>query len=316
MERGNKMKKYVFGVDIGGTTVKMGFFTVEGELLEKWEIPTRTENNSENLIPDIAAAIDSKLAERGISKEEVSGVGFGVPGTVTKEGIVLMNANLGWRDKPIAKELGELTGLPCKGGNDVNIAGLGEMWKGGAAEYNNAVFLTLGTGIGSAIIVEGQVVLGAMGAAGEIGHMKVEMEETVACGCGNIGCVEQYASANGIVKMANKKLAECDTPSVLRNVEVTSKEVFDAYKAGDELAIEIVEKFGHYLGYSLAATAAVVDPEAFIIGGGVSKAGEVVIDVVQKYYKQYVWPGCRDKKFALAKLGNDAGIYGAASYVL
>lgn len=310
------MKKYVFGVDVGGTTIKMGFFTVEGELLEKWEIPTRRENNSENVLPDIAAAINAKLAEKGIAKEEVSGVGFGVPGPVTKEGIIQMNANLGWRDKHVAKELSDLTGLPCKGGNDVKTAGLGEMWKGGASEYENAVFITLGTGVAAAIIVEGKVIIGAMGAAGEVGHIKVNMEETVACGCGGVGCAEQYASATGIVRMAKAKLEENDRPSLLRNAEVTSKAVFDAYKAGDELAVEVVEKFGHYLGYSLAATAAVVDPEAFIIGGGVSKAGDVLIEVVQKYYKKYVWPGCRDKKFVLAKLGNDAGIYGAASYVL
>lgn len=310
------MKKYVFGVDVGGTTIKMGFFTVDGELLEKWEIPTRTENNSENVLPDIAAAIDLKLAEKGILKEEVSGVGFGVPGPVTKEGVIQMNANLGWRNKNAAKELGELTGLFCMGGNDVKTAGLGEMWKGGAAEYKDAVFITIGTGVGAAIIVDGKVILGAKGAAGEVGHIKVDMEETEACGCGGIGCAEQYASAPGIVKMAKRKLAECDTPSSLREGEVTAKSVFDAYKEGDALAADVVEKFGHYLGYSLAATAAVVDPEAFIIGGGVSKAGEALVEVVQKYYKQYVWPGCRDKKFVLAKLGNDAGIYGAASYVL
>lgn len=310
------MKKYVFGVDVGGTTIKMGFFTVEGELLEKWEIPTRTENHSEHVLPDIAAAIDAKLAEKGISKDEVSGVGFGVPGPVTREGVIQMNANLGWRDKNAAKELGELTGLSCMGGNDVKTAGLGEMWKGGAAEYKDAVFITIGTGVGAAIIADGKVILGAKGAAGEVGHIKVDMEETESCGCGGIGCAEQYASAPGIVKMTKKKLEECDTPSVLREEEITAKAVFDAYKANDPVAAEVVERFGHYLGYSLAATAAVVDPEAFIIGGGVSKAGEVLVEVVQKYYKQYVWPGCRDKKFVLAKLGNDAGIYGAASYVL
>lgn len=310
------MKKYVFGVDVGGTAIKLGFFTVEGELLEKWEIPTRTQNNSENVLPDIAEAIENKLKEKGIDKEEVSGVGFGVPGPVTKEGIIQMNANLGWRNKHVAKELGELTGLPCKGGNDVKTAGLGEMWKGGAAEYDNAVFITLGTGVAAAIIVEGKVILGAMGAAGEIGHIKVNMEETNACGCGGIGCAEQYASGPGLVRMAKKKLEESDKASVLRDEEITAKTVFDAYKAGDELATEVVEAFGHYLGYSLAATAAVVDPEAFIIGGGVSKAGDELVKVVQKYYKQYVWPGCRNKEFVLAKLGNDAGIYGAASYVL
>lgn len=310
------MKKYVFGVDVGGTTIKMGFFTVEGELLEKWEIPTRRENNSENVLPDIAEQIQKKLLEKGISKEEVSGVGFGVPGPVTAEGIIKMNANLGWKNKHVAKELGDLTGLRCMGGNDVKTAGLGERWKGSAAKYKDAVFLTLGTGVGAAVFVDGKLILGSMGAAGEIGHIKVDLEETNSCGCGGIGCAEQYASATGLKKMAVKALAESEIPSVLREKEVDAKEVFDAYKAGDELGIQIVEKFGHYLGYSLAATAAVLDPEAFIIGGGVSKAGQPLLDIVQKYYKQYVWSGCREKEFVLATLGNDAGIYGAASYVL
>lgn len=310
------MKKYVFGIDVGGTTIKMGFFTVEGELLEKWEIPTRTENNSENVLPDIAKQIEEKLSEKNITKEEVAGVGFGVPGPVTSEGVIKMNANLGWRDKEVAKELGELTGLCCMGGNDVKTAGLGEMWRGSAAAYKNAVFLTLGTGVGAAIIVEGKVILGSMGAAGEIGHIKVDMEETRSCGCGGIGCAEQYASGPGLKRMALEMLNESQEPSQLREGEVDAKAVFDAYKAGDALAEKVVEKFGHYLGYSLAATAAVVDPEAFIIGGGVSKAGEVLLQVVQKYYKKYVWPGCREKAFVLASLGNDAGIYGAASYVL
>ena len=310
------MKKYCFGVDVGGTTIKMGLFTVEGELLEKWEIPTRTENQSEAVLPDVAAAVKGKMEEKGIAKEEVAGVGFGVPGPVTEEGVIVMNANLGWRDKHVSKELEELTGLPCKGGNDVKTAGLGEMWRGGAAGYKDAVFITLGTGVGAAIIVNGKVILGARGAAGEVGHIKVDGEITQPCGCGGVGCVEQFASATGIVKMAKRLLEERDKPSLLREKEITAKTVFDAVKAGDELAKEVAEKFGHYLGDARAATAAVVDPEAFIIGGGVSRAGDILIEYVQKYYVQYVWPGCRDRKFVLAKLGNDAGIYGAAKYVI
>ncbi len=309
------MEKYCFGVDVGGTTIKLGLFTVEGELLEKWEIPTRTENHSEAVLPDVAGAVLGKMKEKGIEKEQVTGVGFGVPGPVTAEGIIVMNANLGWRDKHVAKELEELTGLPCKGGNDVKTAGLGELWKGGAGSYKDAVFITLGTGVAAAIIVDGKVILGSKGAAGEVGHIKVDGEIEEACGCGGAGCAEQFASAAGIVRMAKELLAQSDRPSLLREGEVTAKSVFDAVKAGDEIAKEVAERFGHYLGYSLAATAAVVDPEAFIIGGGVSKAGEILIEYVQKYYKKYVWPGCRDKKFVLAKLGNDAGIYGAASYV-
>ena len=202
------MKKYCFGVDVGGTTIKMGLFTVEGELLEKWEIPTRTENQSEAVLPDVAAAVKGKMEEKGIAKEEVAGVGFGVPGPVTEEGVIVMNANLGWRDKHVSKELEELTGLPCKGGNDVKTAGLGEMWRGGAAGYKDAVFITLGTGVGAAIIVNGKVILGARGAAGEVGHIKVDGEITQPCGCGGVGCVEQFASATGIVKMAKRLLEE------------------------------------------------------------------------------------------------------------
>ena len=294
----------------------MGLFTVEGELLEKWEIPTRTANQSEAVLPDVAAAVKGKMAEKGIAGDQVAGIGFGVPGPVTAEGIIVMNANLGWRNKHVSRELEELTGLPCKGGNDVKTAGLGELWRGGAAGYRDAVFITLGTGVGAAIIVDGKVILGSKGAAGEVGHIKVDGEITQPCGCGGIGCMEQFASAPGIVKMATKLLEESDQPSLLRDTEITAKSVFDAVKEGDELAKEVAEKFGHYLGYALAATAAIVDPEAFIIGGGVSKAGNILIEYVQKYYKQYVWPGCRDKEFVLAKLGNDAGIYGAASYVL
>ena len=310
------MKKYCFGVDVGGTTIKLGLFTVEGELLEKWEIPTRTENQSEAVLPDVASAVQGKMEEKGIAKEDVAGIGFGVPGPVTAEGIIVMNANLGWRNKNVSRELEELTGLPCKGGNDVKTAGLGEMWRGGAAGYKDAVFITLGTGVGAAIIVDGKVILGSKGAAGEVGHIKVDGEITQPCGCGGVGCMEQFASAPGIVKMAKELLEKSDQPSCLRGKEITAKIVFDAVKAGDELAMEVAERFGHYLGYALSATAAIVDPEAFIIGGGVSRAGDLLIEYVQKYYKKYVWPGCRDKQFVLAKLGNDAGIYGAASYVL
>lgn len=198
----------------------------------------------------------------------------------------------------------------------MKTAGLGEMWRGGAAGYKDAVFITLGTGVGAAIIVDGKVILGSKGAAGEVGHIKVDGEITQPCGCGGVGCMEQFASAPGIVKMAKELLEKSDQPSCLRGKEITAKIVFDAVKAGDELAMEVAERFGHYLGYALSATAAIVDPEAFIIGGGVSRAGDILIEYVQKYYKKYVWPGCRDKQFVLAKLGNDAGIYGAASYVL
>lgn len=314
---GADFMNYCFGVDIGGTFIKLGLFTAEGELLDKWEIKTRREDNSSHILPDIAKALEEKLREKGIAKSEVAGIGFGTPGPVTEDGVAVCPANLDWVNKPVAKELTELTGLPAKGGNDVNVAGLGEMWRGGAKGYQNVVVVPIGTGIGAAIICNGKVITGATGAAGEVGHIHVDDEIQEPCGCGAIGCVEQFSSATGLVRMAKKAIAEDPRETVLRNFEeVTAKDVIDAAKAGDQVADEIFDKFCNYLGYSLAATAAVIDPEIFIIGGGVSKAGQVLVDRVQEYFKKYVWPGRRNIPFALAQLGNDAGIYGAASMMI
>ena len=309
--------KYCFGVDIGGTFVKLGLFTTDGELLDKWQIPTRREDASSHVLPDIADAIAKKLEEKGIAREDVTGVGFGTPGPVTEDGVAVCPANLDWVNKPVAQELTELTGFPARGGNDVNVAGLGEMWRGGARGYKNVVVVPIGTGVGAAIIVGGKVITGTRGAAGEVGHIHVDDEIGQPCGCGAVGCVEQFSSATGLVRMAKKLLTETDTPTTLRDLEVvTAKDVVDAAKAGDAAADKIFDKFCDYLGYSLAATAAVIDPEIFIIGGGVSKAGSFLLDRVQSYFVKYAWPGIRGIKFALAELGNDAGICGAARIVI
>jgi glucokinase len=308
--------KYCFGVDIGGTFVKLGLFTTEGELLDKWQIPTRREDESSHVLPDIAASVLAKLEEKGISKEDVTGIGFGTPGPVTEDGVAVCPANLDWVNKPVAKELTELTGFPAKGGNDVNVAGLGEMWRGGAKGYKNVVVVPIGTGVGAAIIVNGKIITGTRGAAGEVGHIHVDDEIQEPCGCKAVGCVEQFSSATGLVRMAKKALAEGKETSLRDLEEVTAKDVIDAAKAGDAVADQIFDKFCDYLGYSLAATAAVIDPEIFIIGGGVSKAGQILVDRVQAYFKKYAWPGIRGIEFALATLGNDAGICGAASIAI
>ena len=310
------MAKTIFGVDLGGTTVKLGYFDMDGNVLDKWEIPTRKEDNGSLILPDIAKAILDKMEEKGLEKEDVVGVGIGVPGPVNDEGVIFMAANLGWGIMNINEELSKLTGLPVKAGNDANVAALGEMWKGGGQGHKNLVAVTLGTGVGGGIIVNGQLLAGATGAGGEIGHIHVEDAETDVCGCGNKGCLEQYSSATGVVRLANRALAASDKDSVLRNGEVSAKTVFDAVKAGDALAVEIAEKFGEYLGKGLASIAGVVNPEIFVIGGGVSKAGPVLLDYIKKYYTPYVFHGSRDALFALATLGNDAGIYGAAKLIL
>lgn len=310
------MKKYCFGIDIGGTTVKCGFFNTDGEVLDKWEIKTRTEDNGVNIVPDVADAIKDKIAEKGIALDEIAGVGVGVPGPVDEEGNVPVAVNLHWGFVPLSKELSELTGLPVKVGNDANVAALGEMWKGGGVGYHNVVMVTLGTGVGGGIIINGQIVTGSNGAGGEIGHIHVDDSIEETCNCGNRGCLEQVASATGIVYLAKKKLAASDAPSVLRDGEVSAKTVFDAVKAGDVLAQEVAEEFGRYLGFACANIAGVIDPQVFVIGGGVSKAGPVLFDYITKYYRKYVFSACRNAKFALAELGNDAGIFGAARMVL
>ena len=310
------MKKYVFGVDVGGTTVKMGYFDIEGNLIEKWEIPTRTEDKGVNIIPDIAGSILVKLAQKDIDKKEVVGVGIGVPGPVKEDGTVLVAVNLGWDKRNTNEELEDLLGIPVKTANDANVAALGEMWRGGGQGYDDVVAVTLGTGVGGGVIIGGKVIAGSNGAGGEIGHIHLEDNESEECGCKGHGCLEQYASATGVVRLAKKKLADSSKPSVLRDDEVTAKAVWDAVKADDELANEVANIYGEYLGKGLAAVAAVVNPQVFVIGGGVSKAGRVVIDYMEPYFDKYAFPGTKNAKFVLAKLGNDAGIYGAAKLVL
>ena len=310
------MKKSVFGVDVGGTTVKMGYFDIEGNLIEKWEIPTRTEDKGVNIIPDIAGSILVKLAQKDIDKKEVVGVGIGVPGPVKEDGTVLVAVNLGWDKRNTNEELEDLLGIPVKTANDANVAALGEMWRGGGQGYDDVVAVTLGTGVGGGVIIGGKVIAGSNGAGGEIGHIHLEDNESEECGCKGHGCLEQYASATGVVRLAKKKLADSSKPSVLRDDEVTAKAVWDAVKADDELAKEVANIYGEYLGKGLAAVAAVVNPQVFVIGGGVSKAGRVVIDYMEPYFDKYAFPGTKNAKFVLAKLGNDAGIYGAAKLVL
>ena len=310
------MEKYVFGIDIGGTTVKCGLFTVKGELLEKWEIPTRTENNGAAILPDVADTVLKKIQEKGLAKEEVAGIGIGVPGPVNEQGEVPGAVNLHWGYVNLAGDMEKMTGLRVKAGNDANVAALGEMWKGGGAGCQSIVMVTLGTGVGGGIINNGKIVTGAHGAGGEIGHIHVTDDVERNCNCGNHGCLEQVTSATGITYLANRKLKKDDRPSMLRGGEVNAKTVFDAVKAGDELAKEVAEEFGKYLGTALASVACVADPEVFVIGGGVSKAGQVILDYIKKYYAQYAFMTCKQAGFALAKLGNDAGIYGAAKMLL
>lgn len=311
------MKKYGFGVDVGGTTIKMGFFETSGKLIDKWEIKTDTSNGGENILSDIAKAIDNKLAQEGISKNDVQGVGVGVPGPVNSKGIVLKCVNLGWGVFNVEEELASLTGLKVKAGNDANVAALGEMWQGAGNGSEDMVMVTLGTGVGGGIIVDGKVIAGANGAGGEIGHITVNNDEIEACNCGQYGCLEQYTSATGIVRMAKRKLAKTDEETSLRAVEeLSAKTIFDEAKKGDKIAGELVEELGKILGGTLSNIAAVTNPEVIVIGGGVSKAGQILIDTIHKHFTESVFHACKDTRFVLAGLGNDAGMYGCVKMLL
>lgn len=310
------MKKYCFGIDVGGTTVKCGLFTVEGEVLDKWEIKTRTEDNGINILPDVAETINQKIQEKNIEKESVAGIGIGVPGPVNEAGEVPCAVNLHWGYVNIVGDLERLTGLPVKAGNDANVAALGELWKGGGAGYHSLIMVTLGTGVGGGIIINEKIVAGSHGAGGEIGHAHVEDAITDPCNCGNCGCLEQVASATGIVRLAKEALASTEAPSLLRGQEVTAKAVWDAVKEKDAVAIQVAERFGNYLGKTLAVFATVADPQVIVIGGGVSKAGTILLDYVTGPFRKYAFSACRETEFALATLGNDAGIFGAAKMVI
>lgn len=315
------MGKYIYGIDLGGTTVKMGLFDNEGNIIDKWEIVTRKEDNGSQILPDIAASVKDKNSEKNIAIEEIEGIGIGVPGPVTEDGRVLKCANLGWGVLSVTDELGRLTGISkVKAGNDANVAALGEQWRGGGRGFDSIVMVTLGTGVGGGVIQNGKILTGSNGAAGEIGHLKVNPHETATCGCGGHGCLEQYSSATAIMRHARKLVSETEEESYLRQFEtekITGKEIFDAYKADDNLAKQVVKRFAEYLGLGLANVAAVVDTQAFVIGGGVSKNGQAVIDVISgEYEKNVALFALKGKEFRLAELGNDAGMYGAVRMVM
>ena len=309
--------KYCFGVDIGGTTVKIGLFDVDGNIIDKWEVVTRKENKGDNILPDVSDSINNKLTEKGIDKDDVIGIGTGIPAPINASGIVNGSANLGWGYKEVKKEFEELTGLKVCTGNDANVAALGEMWKGSGNGASNMIMVTLGTGVGGGIIVDGKILAGENGAGGEIGHICVNYSEEDTCGCGNKGCLEQYASATGIVRLAKRKLINETRDTKLKNFEnITAKDVFDSVKEKDEVALEIAEEFGDYIGAGLSIVCAVADPSVIVIGGGVSKAGEVMLDYVREGFKKRCFFANNGVEFALASLGNDAGICGCAKLIL
>lgn len=313
------MSSYIFGVDIGGTTVKLGLFSGEGDLLENWEIPTNIQDNGTHILPDVVGSISEKMAQKRISTEQVAGIGFGFPGPVTPEGVVTHCDNLDLDRLDVKDSMSRLMPGIAKIAveNDANVAALGELQQGGGKGYNSAVMFTLGTGVGGGVVLDGSIFPGINGAAGEVGHITVELDETEPCGCGKRGCLEQYASANGIVRLAKRMLSGCDTPSRLREmVTFTAKDICDLAREGEEMASAILDRCGKYLGLAMSYVSCTVDPQVYIVGGGMSRAGTILTDAIQKYYREFAYYPSMETPIVLAELGNDAGICGCAGMIL
>ena len=324
------MAKQCIGIDVGGTTAKIGLLSAEGRILDKWEVPTRKEADGTHILPDIAASVRAYLDGHGMTTDDLLGAGIGLPGPVTPDGNVSVCVNLGWKkERNPEQELSSLLdGLYVKAGNDANVAALGEMWQGGGKGHKSTMLFTLGTGVGGGVVVDERVVAGFRGMGGEIGHIRVNFDEAEACNCGNHGCLEQYASATGIVRVAWRALAASDEPSVLRNragfgdeaaldaYSFSCKDVLDAAKAGDAIALSSVRTSMRYLALAMHYISHITDPEIFVIGGGVSKAGQFLLDIISEYYEAFSVMGKGRAEIGLATLGNDAGMYGAARLVL
>ena len=313
------MRRYAIGVDIGGTTVKLGLFSEDRVLLEKWEIPTMTQDNGARILPDVAASISAVLSQKGIPHQDIIGIGMGIPGAVNTAGVVHKCDNLGWGMVDVKARMSEL--LPGISNiaveNDANVATLGELRQGVGKDYTSAVMFTLGTGVGGGVVLNGAIISGVNGAAGEVGHFTVEPHETEICGCGKRGCLEQYASANGIVRLARRMLSGCDTPSPLRALDrFSAKDICDLARGGDELASAILDRCAEYLGLAMSYVSSTVDPQIFIVGGGMSRAGSVLINAITHHYRRYAYHPTTQTAIVEAKLGNDAGIFGCAAMVL
>ena len=309
------MSQYIFGVDIGGTAIKIGLFSEPGKLIDKWSILTRKEEQGALILPDASASILDKCRESGIAKDNIKGIGVTVPGPVKNQRFAPVAVNLGWKDKYVADEMEKILGVCVKVGNDANVAALGEVWDGAAADYQSMIMVTLGTGVGGGVIIDKKIVEGAHGSAGEIGHAVMEPNENEMCGCGGHGHMEQYCAAPGMIRLAKRRLAEDDSASLLRDEKLSTRTIIAACEQGDQAAQEILARYTDYLGRALAAYACVVDPEVFVIGGGVSGAGNIVLDPIRENYRKYAFPTSVDTAFVIAALGNDAGIYGAARLV-
>ncbi|MGO2082493.1 ROK family glucokinase [Vagococcus sp.] len=317
------MNKKLIGIDLGGTTAKFAILTEDGEIQQKWSIQTNINDDGKKIVPDIIESIKHRLSLYEMTSDEFIGIGMGTPGTVDREaGTVIGAYNLNWSTlQEIKKPIEEALNIPFILDNDANVAALGERWKGAGENAADVIFMTLGTGVGGGIIANSQLVHGVAGAAGEIGHMTIE-PGGFECTCGKKGCLETVASATGVVKLARMMSEEYSGESTLKEMiddgqVVTSKDVFDLAKGNDSFALLVVDKVCYYLGYACGDLGNILNPNHIVIGGGVSAAGDFLLEQVQKHFKEFAFPQVyQSTKIKLAQLGNEAGVIGAASLAL
>ncbi|MEG3303707.1 ROK family glucokinase [Streptococcus suis] len=318
------MSKKIIGIDLGGTSVKLAILTTEGEIQEKWSIKTNILDDGSHIVPDIIDSIKQRFETHDLTKGDFLGVGMGSPGVVDSEaGTVIGAYNLNWKTLQLVKDQFESAlGLPFFIDNDANVAALGEQWVGAGNNNPNVVFMTLGTGVGGGVIAAGNLIRGVKGAGGELGHITVDFDEPFACTCGKKGCLETVASATGIVNLSRRYADQYAGDAKLKQMiddgqDVTAKDVFDLAKEGDDLALIVYRHFSEYLGVACANIAAVLNPTYIVLGGGVSAAGEFLLDGVRKVFAENSFPQIKEStQIVLATRGNDAGVLGAASLVL
>ena len=318
------MSQKIIGIDLGGTSIKFAILTTTGEIQEKWSIKTNILDEGSHIVDDMIESIKHRLDLLGLSAEDFQGIGMGSPGVVDRDkGTVIGAYNLNWKTlQPIKEKIEKALGIPFFIDNDANVAALGERWMGAGDNQPDVVFMTLGTGVGGGIVAEGKLLHGVAGAAGELGHITVDFDQPIACTCGKKGCLETVASATGIVNLTRRYADEYEGDAALKRMidngeEVTAKTVFDLAKEGDDLALIVYRNFSRYLGIACANIGSILNPSTIVIGGGVSAAGEFLLQGVQKVYDENTFPQVRSTtKLALATLGNDAGVIGAASLVL
>ncbi|HGD0587804.1 TPA: ROK family glucokinase [Streptococcus agalactiae] len=315
------MSKKLLGIDLGGTTIKFGILTLEGEVQEKWAIETNTLENGRHIVSDIVESLKHRLSLYGLTKDDFLGIGMGSPGAVDRTSKTVTGAfNLNWADtQEVGSVIEKEVGIPFFIDNDANVAALGERWVGAGANNPDVVFVTLGTGVGGGVIADANLIHGVAGAGGEIGHMIVDPENGFTCTCGNKGCLETVASATGVVRVARQLAEQYEGSSAIKAAidngdTVTSKDIFIAAEDGDKFANSVVERVSRYLGLAAANISNILNPDSVVIGGGVSAAGEFLRSRVEKYFVTFAFPQVKKStKIKIAELGNDAGIIGAAS---